>query len=73
MSRKNALLKEKGEGIHQIGFEVKDLRQAIESANRQGLRVIQHFVRKDGSGFAYLDSDKTGGVIFELLVYPSKR
>ena len=68
-----AFLKEKGEGIHHIGFEVKDLTQAMEIANRQGLRVIQHFLRDDGSGFAYLDSDKTGGVIFELLVYPSKK
>jgi methylmalonyl-CoA/ethylmalonyl-CoA epimerase len=68
-----AFLKEKGEGIHHIGFEVKDLRQAMDSGNRQGLRVIQHFMKEDGSGFAYLDSDKKGGVIFELLVYPSKR
>jgi methylmalonyl-CoA/ethylmalonyl-CoA epimerase len=68
-----AFLKEKGEGIHHIGFEVKDLRQAMDSANRQGLRVIQHFMKEDGSGFAYLDSDKKGGVIFELLVYPSQK
>ncbi|MEI9478702.1 MAG: VOC family protein [Deltaproteobacteria bacterium] len=68
-----AFLKERGEGIHHIGFEVKDLGQAMKIANRQGLRVIQHFMRDDGSGFAYLDSDKTGGVIFELLVYPSKK
>jgi methylmalonyl-CoA/ethylmalonyl-CoA epimerase len=68
-----AFLKERGEGIHHIGFEVKDLKQAMETANRHGLRVIQHFTREDGSGFAYLDSDKTGGVIFELLVYPSKK
>ena len=68
-----AFLKERGEGIHHIGFEVKDLAQAMETAHRKGLRVIQHFVREDGSGFAYLDSDKIGGVIFELLVYPSKK
>ena len=68
-----AFLKEKGEGLHHIGFKVKDLGQAMEAAHRQGLRVIQHFLREDGSGFAYLDSDKKGGVIFELLVYPSKK
>jgi len=68
-----AFLKERGEGIHHIGFEVKDLKQTMKIANRQGLRVIQHFMRDDGSGFAYLDSDKTGGVFFELLVYPSKK
>jgi methylmalonyl-CoA/ethylmalonyl-CoA epimerase len=68
-----AFLKERGEGIHHIGFEVKDLREAMKIANRKGLHVIQHFMRDDGSGFAYLDSDKTGGVIFELLVYPSRK
>jgi len=68
-----AFLKEKGEGIHHIGFEVKDLKQAMEIAKRQGVHIIQHFMKDDGSGFAYLDSDKTGGVIFELLVYPSKK
>jgi 4-hydroxyphenylpyruvate dioxygenase-like putative hemolysin len=68
-----AFLKERGEGIHHIGFEVKDLGEAVKIANRKGLHVIQHFMRDDGSGFAYLDSDKTGGVIFELLVYPSKK
>jgi len=45
----------------------------MEIANRQGLHIIQHFLREDGSGFAYLDSDKKGELFFELLVYPSKK
>jgi len=68
-----AFLKEKGEGLHHIGFRVKDLDRAMELAKTRGFQVIQHFRREDGSGFAYLDSDKTGGVIFELIVYPAPK
>ena len=68
-----AFLKEKGEGLHHIGFRVKDLNQAMELARNQGFQVTQHLRREDGSGFAYLDSDKTGGVVFELIVYPAPK
>lgn len=62
-----AFLKEKGEGVHHLGFEVKNLKRSVEEAERRGLKVTQGFTREDGSGFAYLDSDKVGGVIFELI------
>ena len=60
-------LKEKGEGLHHIGFEVKDLKASVAEAEKKGLKVIQGFTRKDGSGFVYLDSDKIGGVMFEVI------
>jgi catechol 2,3-dioxygenase-like lactoylglutathione lyase family enzyme len=62
-----AFLKERGEGLHHLGFEVEDLKGSTEEADRRGLKVIQGFTRDDGSGFAYPDSDKIGGVIFELI------
>jgi methylmalonyl-CoA/ethylmalonyl-CoA epimerase len=65
-----SFLRERGEGIHHLGFRVANLTQAMEIAKNQGFEVIQHFQRDDGSGFAYLDSDKVGGAIFELIVYP---
>ncbi len=65
-----AFLKEKGEGLHHLGFLVKDLKGSVEEAERRGLKVIQEFTREDGSGFAYLDSDRIGGVIFELIQRP---
>jgi catechol 2,3-dioxygenase-like lactoylglutathione lyase family enzyme len=68
-----AFLKEKGEGLHHIGFRVKDLNRTMDLARSRGFQVTQHFRREDGSGFAYLDSDKTGGVIFELIVYPASK
>jgi 4-hydroxyphenylpyruvate dioxygenase-like putative hemolysin len=60
-------LKEKGEGLNHLGFEVEDLTKAIEDAEKQGLKVIQSYRREDGSGFAYLNSDRVGGVVFEMI------
>jgi hypothetical protein len=65
-----AFLKEKGEGLHHIGFVVKDLKKAMETARRKIFQITQDFIREDGTGFAYLNSEKTGGVTFELIIYP---
>ncbi len=60
-------LREKGEGLHHIAFRVKNLEEARKKAEKAGLKVIQGFARpEDGAGYAYLDTDKVGGVIFEL-------
>jgi len=66
-------LKEHGEGLNHIGFKVKDLAASRENAVKAGFQIIQDFTRPDGSGFAYLDTDKTGGVIFELIKYPTEQ
>ena len=60
-------LKYKGEGIHHIAFEVDDLEKSEENARKAGLKVTQSFRRPDGSGFAYLDSERIGGISFELI------
>ena len=59
--------KEHGEGLHHIGFEVDSLSLSREAAEKAGFQITQGFTRPDGSGFAYLDTDKTGGVVFELI------
>jgi methylmalonyl-CoA/ethylmalonyl-CoA epimerase len=63
-------LKEKGEGIHHIGFYVNDLQRCEAEAQKAGLKIVQGTKREDGSGFAYLDSDKIGGAMFELIQPP---
>jgi len=68
-----AFLREKGEGLHHIAFEVKNLEEGKKKAEEAGLKVIQSFSRPDGSGFAYLDSDRIGGVLFELIQRPARR
>jgi methylmalonyl-CoA/ethylmalonyl-CoA epimerase len=68
-----SFLKEKGEGLHHIGFTVKDLQKCEEEAEKLGLKVVQGMRREDGSGFIYLDSDRIGGAMFELMqVQPPK-
>jgi len=66
-------MKQHGEGLHHIGFEVKDLTRAKKNAEKAGFEITQGFSRSDGSGFAYLDSDKTGGIIMELIQTQVKR
>ncbi len=66
-------LKEKGEGLHHIGFTVKDLKKCEEEAEKLGLKVVQGFKREDGSGFAYVDSDRVGGAMFELIQRPAPK
>ena len=68
-----AFLKEKGEGLHHIGFAVKDLKESVRTAEKMGLKVTQGWQREDGLGFAYLDSDKIGGVIFEMIQWPAQQ
>ncbi len=68
-----SFLREKGEGLHHIAFEVKDLEPGKRRAEKAGFKVIQSFARPDGSGFAYLDSERIGGVPFELIQRPPKK
>ncbi|MFC2070501.1 VOC family protein [Chloroflexota bacterium] len=62
-------LEEHGEGIHHIGFKVNNLAESRKNAENAGFKITQDFMRSDGTGFAYLDTDKTGGVVFELIKY----
>ena len=68
-----SFLREKGEGLHHVGFQIQSLEDGKKNAEEAGFRIIQGFTRSDGSGFAYLDSDKVGGVIFELIQRPTKK
>ena len=66
-------LREKGEGLNHLGFQVDNLEEATKRAEEAGFKVIQRFTRPDNTGFAYIDSDKVGGVIFELIQRPARR
>ncbi|UCH86377.1 MAG: VOC family protein [Dehalococcoidia bacterium] len=60
-----AFLREHGEGLHHLGFFVKDFAAKLEQAQAMGLKVLQ----KDpfGQAYAYLDTRQPGGIIFELI------
>jgi len=66
-------LNQRGEGLHHIGFETKNLKESVKKAETLGLKITQGWSRADGLGFAYLDSDKVGGVIFEMIQWPADR
>ena len=59
-------LRDKGEGLHHLGFFVPDLDNALAKAEKLGIGVIQSG-KIEGGGFAYLDTEKNGGVIFEFV------
>ena len=65
-------LREKGEGLNHLGFRVDNIEYAKKRAEELGFKIIQSFTRPDNTGFAYIDSDKIGGVVFELSEKRSK-
>lgn len=65
-------LKEKGEGLHHIGFDVKDFDAKLELCGKLGIKVLQ-MGRTPVGGFAYLDTGKVGGTIFELIQRKARR
>jgi len=61
-------LREKGEGIHHLRFHVDDLDGTLAELAKEGIEPVFH---KDftefGVKFAYLNTDRIGGVVFELI------
>lgn len=62
---------QKGPGLHHLGFAVNDLDSEVAKLGRLGIAVLQGGKLGNG-GFAYMDSEKTGGVIFELIQRPPR-
>jgi len=62
-------LKAHGEGLHHLGFEVKDFDAAVKMLEAKGAPVSQSGGWEDGSRgrFVYLDTEPHGGVTIELL------
>jgi len=61
-------LKEKGEGLQHLRFRVDDLESALARLSGTGTNPVWRKSYPElGMAFAYLSSDETGGVMFELL------
>lgn len=60
-------LRQKGEGLHHLRFRVSDFDGMMAALAGDGIHSVfqQKFV--DIASFAYLDTDRIGGVIFELF------
>ena len=61
-------LREKGEGIQHLRCCVDDLDSILAELAKDGIEpVFHHSFPEMGVAFAYLNSDKIGGVMLELL------
>lgn len=63
-------LRTRGEGLHHIAFLVDDLEAEIAKWGRKGIKVLQRSkppATPEEGGYAYMDTGKVGGVIFELV------
>ncbi|MGB6836216.1 MAG: VOC family protein [Dehalococcoidia bacterium] len=58
-------LREHGEGLHHLGFRVKDFQAKLEQAKAMGFDVLQ--TGPLGRFYAYLDTRQYGGIIVELI------
>lgn len=64
-------LKDNGEGVHHIAFEVEDLDAAVANAVRNGVRVLLGPTEgARGKRIVFLDGISLGGTIVELLESP---
>ena len=59
-------LEKKGEGLHHLGFDVKNIEERIKDLEELGISVLQYGERA-GVRFAYLDTEKIVGVMFEFI------
>ncbi|MFX1505628.1 MAG: VOC family protein [Promethearchaeota archaeon] len=60
-------LKEKGEGLHHIGFIVEDIEEELSRLEKEGIRVLERGLVQEMVKFAYLDTEKSLGIILELI------
>jgi methylmalonyl-CoA epimerase len=61
-------LDSKGEGLHHLAFQVDDLDTMLTGLAKEGIEPIwQQRLPQFGIAFAYLNTDRIGGVIFELI------
>ena len=65
-------LQRRGEGIDHIGFRVDDLEEETSKLTQRGFKVVSSIRVGDG-GLNFLDTDKIGGVMIELMQPPSKK
>lgn len=62
-------LRERGEGLQHLRFRVDDLDATLPELAKEGIYPVFHQRVAPGVAFAYINSDKIGGVMFELFEY----
>ena len=66
-------LKEKGEGISHLAFNIDfdEFDNVLAALEKEGVKPIFYRYTDDGK-YAYVDADQTGGLMFELMA-PKKK
>ena len=59
-------LRSKGEGLHHLGFQVDDFEGMLAKFKSRGIEPI-FWLNMGFMAFAYLDTDRVGGIMVELL------
>jgi len=62
-------LEEKGEGIHHLGFFVKDMEKELNQLKKEGIEVLERGEVLGVAKYAYLNTEKTLGFILELIQF----
>ncbi|WHX49446.1 VOC family protein [Paenibacillus woosongensis] len=62
-------LEEKGEGVHHIGFMVKDREEALSALEKRGIPV-RHTGEYPGGSYTFVDSEAQLGVLLNLKYEP---
>ena len=67
-------LARKGEGIHHIAFDVRDISAALDAARRAGVALIDATPRRGAHNtrIAFLHPKDTSGVLIELVESPTR-
>jgi catechol 2,3-dioxygenase-like lactoylglutathione lyase family enzyme len=65
-------LDQQGEGLHHIFFMVNDLDKTLTRFKQNGLDALQEDRFVGGGGLAYMNTDKIGGIIMEIVQPPSE-
>jgi len=62
-----------GDGINHIAYTVdgEHFEQEVEKMKARGLEIVLSGRQSTGGGFFYFDTRKVGGIITELMWYPS--
>lgn len=61
-----------GEGVHHIGFRIKNSEEYLEFLNSSGLKILQEVENDHGKNY-YIDTKSTLGVILELSEIQSNK
>ena len=64
-------LDNRGEGVHHIGCYTDALDRGVRALEGSGIRVLQSG-RFAGGGYAYMDTEKSLGIILELIQMPAE-